>query len=89
MYRHAYRNFVASRRAFLRQSAALAGITAAAPLISGLGAGRLSAAAGATYADDLWAKTVDELKGGDFRKSTLTSTPGRGPPRSRCSTPSR
>lgn len=63
MYRHAYRNFVASRRAFLRQSAALAGITAAAPLIAGLGAGRLSAADGAAYANELWAKTKEGLKG--------------------------
>jgi spermidine/putrescine transport system substrate-binding protein len=50
----------------LRQSAALAGITAAAPLISGLGAGRLSAADGAAYANELWAKTKEGLTG-DYR----------------------
>ena len=66
MYRHAYRNFVTSRRAFLRQSAALAGVTAAAPLITGLGSGGLSAADGAAYADELWAKTKEGLTG-DYR----------------------
>ncbi len=45
----------------------LQGLTAGFAL--SLAGGRVRAGAGATYADDLWAKTVDELKGGDFRKT--------------------
>ncbi|MEM7021024.1 MAG: PotD/PotF family extracellular solute-binding protein [Pseudomonadota bacterium] len=69
MYRHAYRNFLATRRAFLRQSAAAAGLAAASPaLLSALGSGRVSAADGAAYADELWTKTKEGLAGGDYRK---------------------
>jgi spermidine/putrescine transport system substrate-binding protein len=68
MYRNVYRSFTSSRRAFLRQSAALAGITAASPaLISALTAGRASAADGAAYADELWAKTKEALAAGGYR----------------------
>ena len=69
MYRNVYRSFTSSRRAFLRQSAALAGITAASPaFLSALTSGRARAADGASYADELWAKTKEALAGGDFRK---------------------
>ena len=41
MYRNVYRSFTSSRRAFLRQSAAVAGITAASPaFLSALTAAR-------------------------------------------------
>jgi spermidine/putrescine transport system substrate-binding protein len=69
MYGNVYRSFTSSRRAFLRQSAALAGITAASPaLISALTSGRAYGADGAAYADELWAKTKEGLAGGDYRK---------------------
>jgi spermidine/putrescine transport system substrate-binding protein len=68
MYRNAYRSFTSSRRAFLRQSAAMAGITAASPaFLSALTSGRARAANGAAYADELWAKTKEALAGGDHR----------------------
>jgi spermidine/putrescine transport system substrate-binding protein len=70
MHRNVYRSFTSSRRAFMRQSAALAGITAASPaLIAALGSGRALAADGAAYADELWTKTKDALAGGDYRKA--------------------
>jgi spermidine/putrescine transport system substrate-binding protein len=68
MYRHAYSRFVSTRRAFLRQSAALAGVAAASPLIPGLRPSLVSAADGAAYANELWAKTKEGLAGADFRK---------------------
>jgi spermidine/putrescine transport system substrate-binding protein len=69
MHPNVYRSFTSSRRAFLRQSAALAGITAVAPaFLSALTSGRARAADGAAYADELWAKTKEALAGGDFRK---------------------
>jgi spermidine/putrescine transport system substrate-binding protein len=59
-----YRNYAPSRRAFLRQSSALGGMAAAAPLLRGVPA---YGATGAEYANELWAKTKEELKAGGFR----------------------
>jgi spermidine/putrescine transport system substrate-binding protein len=63
-YRHAYRNFASSRRAFLKQSAALAGVAAAGSLLR---PGRAGATTGAAYADELCAKTKEELASGEAR----------------------
>lgn len=53
-----YRSFTSSRRAFLKQSAALAAAIGTAPALLGRSA---LAATGAAYADELWAKTKEDL----------------------------
>jgi spermidine/putrescine transport system substrate-binding protein len=60
-----YRNFTSSRRAFMKQTTALAAAVGIAP---GLLARQALAAGGAAYADELWAKTKEEVASGDFRK---------------------
>jgi len=61
-----YRSFTSSRRSFLKQSAAMAAAVGAGPALLSRQA---SAATGAAYANELWAKTVEEIAAsGDIRK---------------------
>lgn len=63
-----YRSFTSSRRAFLKQTAAIAAAVGTGPALLSRGA---FAATGAGYANELWAKTKEELAAGSGFRTEL------------------